>query len=71
MDKFIDGLGDTMVCRYPIGMTASKDSVAYVCKGIGWGILEPFEKEVGIISRLSRQRGNDAMTTCIKLTCPS
>jgi hypothetical protein len=53
MDEFIDSDGDMMVGRDPIWMTAPEYSVLDTIERVGWGILEPFKEEVGVVGGLT------------------
>ena len=52
MDEFIDSDRDMMVGCDPIWMTTSEYTVFDTIERVGFGILEPFKEEVGVVGRL-------------------
>jgi hypothetical protein len=52
MYELVDGFRDKVVCRNPIWMSTSEDTILNVGEGVRWGVLEPFEEEICIVSGL-------------------
>jgi hypothetical protein len=52
MDEFIDSDGDMMVGCDPIWMSTPEYTVLDTIERVGWGVLEPFKEEVGVVGGL-------------------
>jgi hypothetical protein len=52
VNELVDRLGDKVVCRDPVWMSTSEDTILDIGEGMRWGSLEPFEEEICIVSGL-------------------
>ena len=52
MDEFIDSHGNMMVCSDPIWMSTAEYTEFNTLEGVGRGVLEPLEEEVGVVGWL-------------------
>lgn len=68
MGQFVDSLWDDVVRRDPVWMTAAEDTVFDARKSIVRRILEPVEKVVGVVCRLSHESATSGPVPVVRFT---